>query len=69
MKNHILNTTTFTIRTENEVLSEVVGIQNAIKAIDSLKSLSGVGVFYNGGHLKGVTFSSWAKNINKLINK
>lgn len=69
MNTHILNTSIFTIRTKQNVISEVTGIKNAIAEVEKLNNFNGVAVFFNEGSLNAKTFYAWAKNINKLINK
>lgn len=66
--NHVLNTTTFTIRTESEVIATTVGISNALDIVRNLADRSGVGVFFDGTSMSAMFFTGWATKIDRLIN-
>jgi hypothetical protein len=69
MSAHVLNTTTFTIRTQHQVCCEVVGISNALTVIESLPTVVGHVVFFEGNEgMHAKFFRSWAGQMNRLIN-
>ena len=69
MSAHTLNTATYTIRTESDVLAIVVGISTALTTVEALETRNRVGVFMeNGFEMSAAHFSIWAKRMTRLVN-
>jgi hypothetical protein len=70
MSAHTLNTSTYTIRTESDVLATVVGISTALTAVQELETRQSVAVFKDDEFLMSAShFSIWAKRMNRLLNE